>query len=95
MVEAADPAKREKSDTLRYLMCEPFIDLYRKASTRSKCSAGFGSSGIALNPSVQLSSQFVIDFETPHPGVQHMGTLSCTLLTGEGGLARVGMLEHG
>jgi hypothetical protein len=50
-ITIADSAKRERSDTLRYLMCDAFIDTSRKASTKSNCESGFRRAGIVpLDP---------------------------------------------
>jgi hypothetical protein len=93
---AVDPTKREKSDTLRYLICTAFIDAYRKATTRSNCAAGFGKSGMApFNPAVPLSSQFVMEVEIAEPDLPRRETISSMILTGEEGLAAIARLQYG
>jgi hypothetical protein len=96
LLRDADPNKREKTDLLRYIMCESFLDAYREATTRTNCAAGFRAAGIVpFAPDLPLSSQYMMDTRSDQIAGRRAGQINGMLLTGEEGLAAVALLQFG
>jgi hypothetical protein len=95
-VMATDPARRERTDHLRFRMVEAFLEAYRKASTRANCAAGFRASGmVPFDPNVPLSSQYIMDSNGDEANPPPQGPINSRLLTGEDGLDQIGIQQFG